>query len=200
MIFGHLLAAGLLAAAQAQHPIVPNGATNVVATNNAVTVASAPSTRGVVAPPTVGQNAPDFAYQSRDYLWQNLHNMLDQGSVLLVFGANEDQLADIERDQESLLRSGIVPVAVVGRNAGDTWSLVRRHNLSYSLLADPHAAIAEQYGALDANTRAPRAMWFVIDHKGRVRGAGEGANPSRGWTALACQSLGITEVKAASAR
>jgi peroxiredoxin len=197
LYYGLFLAAALVAAAP-----TPN-ATDIVrnttlASNNAVSVSNTPGTHGVTRIPAVGETAPDFTYQSRDYLWQNLHNILEQGDVLLVFGANDEQLRAIERDQEELLGRGIVPIAVVGQRESEVWRTVRRDGLSYSLLADPHAAIAEQYGAIDA-AQTSRPVWFVIDRTGHVRGAGEGATMPRDWTAAAMSALGRSDVQTASA-
>ncbi len=194
MVFVPLLAASLLAAASMQ-PSVPMHATHVHAQDNAVAVPSAPgATPGVPAPPAVGDSAPDFTYQSHDYLWLNLHHMLNQGSVLLVFGASDAQLRALERDRDDLLRTGVVPVAVVCQREADVWNTVRRCDLSFSLLADPHASIAEQFGAVDAGTRKPKASWFVIGASGRVRGAGQGMPASNDWLALAHAALGQSDI------
>lgn len=199
MSLGTLLTVALLAAAQAAHRDDVPGL-HVVAANNAVSVTpSTPAPKGVPAPPNVGDPAPDFAFQTRDYLWQNLHNVLEQGDVLLLFGTSDEQLRAIENDDEALLRAGVVPVAVVTAHESDAWRLVRRWNLSYSLLSDPHMAIAEQYGAIDAATGHARPMWFVIDQRGHVRGRGEGANPPHDWVAMARNALGHGDVQTTSA-
>ena len=199
MEFAPLLAAGLLAAASVQHTDDARIA-RIIARDNAVAV-SAPdgSARGVPASPAVGSQAPDFTYQSYDYRWRNLHHMLAQGSVLLVFGATDEQLVALEHDSEALLRGGVVPVAVVGQREADVWRTVRRCGLTYSLLSDPHTAIAEQFGAVDVAHRAAPA-WFVIDPSGRVRGAGRGTPVAVDWVALANASLGVTDVATAGTR
>ena len=199
MNYGPFLAAALLAAAPTPNtPDLVRSA--VLAANSAVSVAASPATHVVPAGPAVGDPAPDFTYQSREYLWQRLHNMLEQGSVLLVFGATDEQLASLERDQEELVGHGTIPVAVVAQRENEVWRTVRRDGLTYSLLADPHAAIAEQYGAVDHATQRPRPLWFVIDRTGRIRGSGEGVTPPRNWTAVATSALGQGDVRTASAR
>ena len=166
-----LLAAGLLAAASAQHPDVAR--VNAVASNGAnATAPAAAVARTATARPAPGDPAPDFTYQSHDYLWQNLHDMLEQGDVLLVFAGSDEELRALERDREALLASGVVPVAVVMQRETEAWRAVRRYDLAYSLLADPHGAIAEQYGLLDPATQRTVPAWFVIDRHGRVRGTG----------------------------
>lgn len=199
MNFAPLLAAGMLATASVQHTEVDRTA-RFVAQNNAVVVpAPEGSQHGVPAPPAIGSNAPDFTYQSFDYQWRNLHHMLAQGSVLLVFGASDEQLQSLERDRESLLRRGVVPVAVVNHRESDVWRTVSRFGLSYSLLADPHTAIAEQFGAVDSARHATPA-WFVIDPSGKVRGSGAGTPPGTDWVALSGTALGHLDISTAGAR
>jgi len=195
--YGPFLAAALLAAAPTQNA-ADLARTSVSASNNAVAVAASPVAHSAPAGIAVGDRAPDFTYQSREYLWQNLHNMLEQGSVLLVFGATDEELASLERDQEDLVGHGALPVAVVTQREREVWRTVRRNGLTYSLLADPHGAISEQYGALDHATQKPRAIWFVIDRTGRVRATGEGA-ATHNWTAIAMSALGQRDVRTASA-
>jgi peroxiredoxin len=89
-------------------------------------------------------------------------------------------------------------VAVVTQRESEVWRTVHRDALTYSLLSDPHAAISEQYGALDHATGKPRAIWFVIDRTGHVRATGEGS-ATRNWTAIATSALGQHDVRTASA-
>ena len=194
MFFGPLFAAGLLAAVSANSPasVAPSRPT---ASPVASVSAAAPAPR-----PVSGDTAPDFVYQSHEELWQSLHNMLEQGSVLLVFGAGDEQLRSLEQERDELVRQGILPVAVIERRDADVWSTVRRLNLTYSLLSDPKASIAEQYGVLDPAAHRAHAAWFVINRSGRISGAGESVSGSGEWTHLALQALGQSDIKAAGAR
>jgi len=201
--YGLFMAAALLAAAPTPNATDIVRATHPASNNVAAGVAPAASPTAAspaAATPAIGDPAPDFIYQSREYLWQGLHNILEQGSVLLVFGASDEQLRSLERDREELSSRGVIPVAVVGQREGEVWRIVRRDGLTYSLLADPHAAIADQYGALDRATKASRPLWFVIDRAGRVRGEGEGGSRPDSWTAIATQALGESDVRTAGAR
>jgi peroxiredoxin len=157
---------------------------------NAVSVDQVVPAATLPGMPAVGAPAPDFTYQSHDMLWQNLHDMLEQGSVLLVFGANDEQLRQIEHEREALLRQGVVPVVVQDRRDHDVWATVRRLNLNYSLLADPHCVLSEQYGVLDRTSRQEQSAWFVVDRSGHVRGSGTGSLPSQDWTGLTAGLLG----------
>ncbi len=198
MNFGSLFAAALLAAAS--HPAVPLSRPHQTAAHNAVSVTNAnPASPGVLATPAVGDVAPDFTYQSHEYLWQNLHNMLEQGHVLLVFGAAEADLRHLEAERENLLRQGVLPVAVIEQRENEVWKLLRRADLGYSLLADPHGAIAEQYGVYLAETRGARTAWFLVDREGRVRETGSGALP-REWADHTAMALGQGGIQSASTR
>lgn len=185
------MAAGLAVAAIA-HP----QATNEVASTHpshrihpvAVSMAAAPAEMPSPVP-APGQAAPDFVYQSHDFLWQNLHNMLEEHHVLLVFGAAAADLQQLEHQREVLERLGIAPVAVVNRRDGEARRTVRDLNLGFSLLADPRGAIGEQYGVHDSANEQDRAVWFVIDRDGSIRDRGEGLHPDTGWPVLASRAL-----------
>lgn len=197
MNFGSLFAAALLAAAS--HPAVPLSRPHQTAAHNAVSVTNAdPVTPGTLVTPAAGEPAPDFTYQSHEYLWQNLHNMLEQGHVLLVFGATETDLRRLESERENLIRQGVLPVAVIEQREGDVWKLLRRTDVSISLLSDPHGAIAEQYGVYQPASRGAHAAWFLVDQSGRVRETGTGALPNH-WSERTAVALGRTDVRTASA-
>lgn len=190
MLFGPLLVAASMFAAQSTHHL--NDPTSVCpeVQNNVVSVSGlAPAPRLAAPAPLNGELAPDFTYQSHEYLWQNLHNILEHSAIVLVFGAGDDQLLSLERERESMQASGVTPVVVVDRRDLDAWSLVRRLSLGYSLLADPRSSIGEQYGVLDALSHQSQPAWFVIDQVGRVRDSGLGALPKQGWVKLAATAL-----------
>ena len=136
-----------------------------------------------------GNKAPDFQYQSYDELWQNLHNVLEHGDVLLVFGATDVDLRTIERERETLVKGGLLPLAVVEKTDRDVWASVRRLGLTFSLMADPRGAIGAQYGVFDSSLGHSVGSWFVIDRKGRVRSSGIGM-PAQSWLAVASTALG----------
>jgi peroxiredoxin len=196
MNFGPLLAAALLAATS--HPAVPTSRPHQTAAHNAVSVTNAtPVLPGALVTPAAGEIAPDFTYQSHDYLWQNLHNMLEQGHVLLVFGATEADLRRLEAEREHLIRQGVLPVAVIEQREGEVWKLLRRTEVGFSLLADPHGAIAEQYGVYQPETRGAHAAWFLVDQAGRVRETGAGALLNH-WSERTAVALGHADVRTAS--
>jgi peroxiredoxin len=148
-----------------------------------------------------GNKAPDFQYQSYDQLWQHLHNLLDHGDVLLLFGASDVDLRTLERERELLLKGGVTPLAVVEKSERDVWASVRRLGLTFSLLADPRGVIGTQYGVFEPGPGRSRSTWFLIDRKGKVRQSADGM-PSQSWPSVTAMALGrqVSGTKAASKR
>lgn len=186
--FAVLVAAAVLAAA-VPASAASSASVGPIAFSNTVTPPPAPAPEDGPSPIPVGRRAPDFQYQAADAMWQYLHNVLEVGDVLLVFGASDVELRTLERERSTFLRAGIVPLAVVERSDREVWTTVRRLGLTYSLLADPKGVIGRQYGVLDTVRRVSTSTWFVIDTKGRVREVG-GKVPAEGWPTLVAASLG----------
>lgn len=196
MSFVSLLAVSLLAAvapfaavdamAAEANKVQPVAFTNRASLAEAATTTVRDNGRTTVA---AGKRAPDFQYQSYDAMWQHLHNVLEHGDVLLVFGASDVDLRTLEREREMLVKSGVMPLVVVERGDREVWASVRRLGLTFSLLADPKGVIGAQYGVFDAGIGHSRPAWFVIDVKGRVRQTGA-EMPSQGWPGLAATALG----------
>lgn len=181
-----ILAASLLAVLSDPAAAGDNAAETATVASTAAQPEPAPAERPKVAN---GHRAPDFQYQSYDQLWQNLHNVLEHGDVVLVFGASDVDLRTIEREREILMRAGITPLAVVERNERDVWATVRRLGLTFSLLSDPRGVIGAQYGLYDASLGRSQTAWFVIDKKGKVRQSGT-TMPQQSWPTVAALALG----------
>jgi peroxiredoxin len=139
----------------------------------------------------LGDQAPNFSYQGVDGRWRHLRDMLVQGPVLLVFGADELTLRVIEHERERLLDLGVVAVAVMDARSGAARAMVHRLDLRFTVLADAQGAIAAQFNAVDPATGRHRPTWFVLDQKRRVRGLGRRGLPLRGYPALAANALGL---------
>jgi len=184
--FAILIVAALLAA----HPGTARAADDDVAQPAAFTHAAPAPVEPANERPKLGagRKAPDFQYQSYDQLWQNLHNVLEHGDVLLVFGASDVDLRTLEREREELLKLGVNPLAVVERSERDVWASVRRLGLTFSLLADPRGMIGSQYGVFDETLGRSRTSWFVIDRKGRVRQSSS-TMPEQSWLTVASTAL-----------
>jgi peroxiredoxin len=146
-------------------------------------------------PPTtevrVGDPAPNFSYQAYDGHWRALQDLLGQGAVLLVFAPSDADLRHLQTEREGLLDLGVIPVAVADVRPGRAWSMVRRQNLQYSVIADPRRVIAEQFNAIDPLSHAAVPAWFVIDRQGTVRGLGHQRLPQGDTVALVAEKLGL---------
>lgn len=143
----------------------------------------------------VGDPAPDFAYQGYDGRWMRLHHLLDQGPVLMVFGGNEAQLSQLERERGALLSLGVIPVAVVERKPGAARRLAQKLGLGYTVLSDTRQIIAVQFNATDAGRVVPG--WFVVDTHGKVRGLLRGGLPERDYAPVCARALGLATPGAA---
>lgn len=139
---------------------------------------------------TPGDPAPDVSWESPQG-WRRLRDVRTQGNVLLVFGADDAQLARLERERPALRALGVVPAAVVERRAGACQALARRLGLGYPVLPDPQRVIATQYNCLDAVTRRALPAWFAVDRAGAVRRAERGGLPARPWSVVAANALNL---------
>lgn len=152
------------------------------------------SVRPVEAPATevcLGDVAPDFSYQGVDARWRRLRDLVADAPVLLVFGANEAALRNLEGEREALMDLGVIPVAVVDSRIGVARAIVNRHELRFTVLADPQGTIAAQYNAVDPANGRQLPVWFVLDPKRRVRALGRQGLPQRGYAELAAGGLGL---------
>lgn len=144
-------------------------------------------------PPTmlirVGDPAPNFSFEGYDGRWMRLHHLLDQGPVLLVFGAREPELRRLQQERGTLLDLGIIPVAIVDSKPGATRALVRRLGLQYTVLADSRGVIADQFNVVDGERVTP--SWFVLDPRGRVRGLVRGGLPAMDYTRMCARALAL---------
>lgn len=183
MFFAHVLLAAALASATL--PIAQGAAPTTVSNLSAI--------------PAVGDIAPDFMYKSFDSQWRHLSDVLEQGDVLLLFGAKEEQLRALETESGLLLERGILPFAVVEQNEGTAWSMVQRLDLSYSLLSDPKRVVASQYGAVDGTTGRAVPSWFVVDRAGRICQSGRDGIPTNGLAQIAAAALGRAKSNVKSA-
>lgn len=144
-------------------------------------------------PPTmvvrVGDPVPNFAFEGYDRRWMRLHHFLDQGPVLLVFGAREAELRRIQAERELLLDLGVIPVVVLDAKPNTTRSLVKRFGLQYTVLSDPRGVIAGQFNLLESRSVVPG--WFVLDRRGKVRGLLRGELPPGGYPRVCARALAL---------
>lgn len=150
--------------------------------------------RAFETPATVvelGDQAPDFSYQGVEGGWRRLRDILVQGPVLLVFGADELTLRVLEHERQRLLDLGVIPVAVTDMRSSSARTLISRYDLGFTVLSDTQGAIASQFNAVNPATGRQMPTWFVLDRKRRVCGLGRRGLPLRGYPTLAAEALGL---------
>jgi peroxiredoxin len=144
-------------------------------------------------PVAAGDPAPDFSFETSDHRWYHLRDLLVQGSVMLVFAPTDAQMRALESERDALLAKGILPVAVLDRRDGQSWSTPDRLKLHYHVLADSRGVIAAQFNLVDTNTHRTMPGWFVVDRSGRVRGLRRETLPDAGYVPVAARALGLAE-------
>ena len=151
-----------------------------------------PSGRLPEPPPMVlrvGDPAPNFSFDGYDGRWMRLHHLLDQGPVLLVFGAGEPQLRRLQDERGRLLDLGVVPVVILDDKPGAVRALAKRLDLHYTVLSDPRGVIAGQFNVVEAGNVRPG--WFVLDQRGKVRGLSREGLPAMDYPRLCARSLAL---------
>lgn len=143
------------------------------------------------APLLVGDRAPDFSWQSEDARLLKLRDLLAQGHLLVVFGAQDAALRTLEHERTSLLDLGVVPVAVVSSGNRGSRATANRLGLHYVLVPDSRRVIAAQYGVVEDSGESIAPAWFVLDRTGCVRALKRGALPSSGYARLAANVLAL---------
>lgn len=148
-------------------------------------------TAGEYAVVEVGSSAPDFSFEGPDGSWRRLHDLRGQGSILMVFGATQEQLVALEQQRPQLLRMGIVPVAILDCRRNSCRSTTERLHLNFVVVPDAQRVIAAQFHALSPGSRAHAPAWFVLDQRGNVRALSRFEWPTRAWTEVAGNALGL---------
>ena len=139
----------------------------------------------------VGDSAPGFSYIGIDGQWHGFRQLFARGPVLLVFGARDEDLKALDRTRPVLQDLGVHAVAVLDMRSGSAARLARRLALQCEVISDAQCVIGGLYDSLNPNTQRHGASYFVLDEKGRIRGAGRGALPAaRKLVAVSAKSLG----------
>lgn len=125
----------------------------------------------------VGDPAPAFSYVGADGTWRGFRELIAAGPVVLVFGAREPELEDLDRARQVFSDLGVRIVLVMDRGAGSSARLARRLGLENEMISDAQCAIGGLYGSLNPSTRRHATGYFVLDEKGTLRGYGRGTIP-----------------------
>ena len=186
---GLALAALLAAAVPLQSSDLPSPAPPLSNPETPSLTLSAPEPLN--APLLVGDRAPDFSWQADDARPLKLRDLLAQGNLFVVFGAQDAVLRALERERTTLLDLGVVPVAVVSSGNRGSRSTANRLGLHYVLVPDSRRVIAAQYGVIEDVNQTIAPAWFVVDRTGCVRALKRGALPASGYARLAADVLAL---------
>jgi peroxiredoxin len=139
----------------------------------------------------IGDPAPAFSYLGEDGAWHPFGQMIKGGPMVLVFGARNEQLAELDGALPAFARLGVRPVAAFDMRAGSAARLARRLRFRCGVIVDPQCAIAGLFGSLDPVTQRHAPAYFVLDEHGTIRGGARGAIPAaRELVAITARSLG----------
>lgn len=126
----------------------------------------------------VGDDAPTFSYLGVDGQWHRSADLCANRAILLVFGARDENLAEIERSRSLFDDLGVTPVVVLDRRCGAASSAAKRLGLTSHVVADPKCAIADLFNSIDPLNHHAAPSFFVIDGNGTIRTIGHGQLPT----------------------
>ena len=139
----------------------------------------------------VGGSAPMFSFIGADGRWHRSDELLSRGPVLMMFAADEEDLAAIQKLLSVFDELGVRPVAVLGMSTRSTSALTRKLGLTIPLVSDPMSAIAGLYHCVEPATGSHVPSYFVIDAKRTLRSMYYGPlPPPQLLVASAARSLG----------
>jgi peroxiredoxin len=126
----------------------------------------------------VGDRAPSFSYMDVDGHWRRFEEFGTKRCLLIVFGAQEADLGELNRLRPAFDELGVAPVAVLDRAGRSIAALARRLGLDGTMLPDPMRAIAGLFNSIDPSSGRPSASYFVLDEHRRIRAMRYGPLPS----------------------
>lgn len=118
----------------------------------------------------VGDRAPMFSYLAADGRWHRSEDLLGDGPILLIFGADDDALTGLQQMRPAFAELGVRPVVVLDVATRTATGLAHRLGVEVAILSDPMCAIAGLYNSLDARSGRHATSYFVVDHKRTIRG------------------------------
>lgn len=126
----------------------------------------------------VGDQAPSFSYLGNDGAWHRSVDLSAEGAILLVFGAREPNLVELENARGLFADLGITPVIVMDRSASSARSVAQRLGITSPVMLDPKSAIGDLFNSIDPLNHRHAPSFFVLDEKRTIRALGHGEIPS----------------------
>ncbi len=117
----------------------------------------------------VGASAPMFSFQGDDGHWHHFQELIAHNPVVLVFGATDEDLKDLDRLHATFDDTGVGVVAVLHLPTRRTIAIGRRLGVTRTLVSDPMSAIASLYHSRESSSGRHLPAYFVIDTKGALR-------------------------------
>lgn len=111
---------------------------------------------------------------------------------MLVFGARESDLLELESSRELFRDLGVTPVVVMDRRTSGANRYAQRLGITSTIIADPKCAIGDLYNSIDPLSHRHAPSFFVVDERRMIRALGHGKLPSSmTMLFLAAQGLGL---------
>lgn len=124
----------------------------------------------------VGEPAPDFELTSSEGRDIALSHMRGDW-LLLRFASDREELAALGPLKSQLDMLGVRMVAISSDKPQTLRSLIQRQSLPFEILSDATGEVAAVYGFYDPNTLASSTGMVIVDRRGIVRMALQGAAP-----------------------
>lgn len=149
-------------------------------------------TGGAIRQLEVGDVAPAFSFPGADGRWRSFARLAENGPVLLVFGADANDLEAMARWRSAFRELGVTTAIVVQWGARETRRSVRALEMDAVVISDPGCAIASLYNTLDPLTHHHAASFFVVGSDLQVRALRHGPLPdARQMLGASARGLGM---------
>lgn len=125
----------------------------------------------------VGDMAPAFSFPGPDGRWQSFGRLADQGPVLLVFGARDEDLRGLAHWRRGFEELGLTTAIAVQSGSRAMRAEVERLGMTAVVIDDPGCAIASLFNSLDPLTQQHAASFFVVGSDRQVRAIRHGPLP-----------------------
>jgi peroxiredoxin Q/BCP len=131
----------------------------------------------------VGADAPDFTLRNDEGADFHLADLRGFVRAMLIFYPKDftpgctDQLIQVRKNLEHLRGAGIEPIGVNPGNAGSHKAFRKEHGLTFDLLVDEDARVANLYGAVKPGGEGIQRSVVIVGKDGKVIFAEQGAPP-----------------------
>ncbi|MDQ3656108.1 MAG: peroxiredoxin [Chloroflexota bacterium] len=131
----------------------------------------------------VGADAPDFSLKNDEGADFHLADLRGFVRAMLIFYPKDftpgctDQLIQVRKNLEHLRGAGIEPIGVNPDDAASHKAFRKEHGLTFDLLVDEDARVANLYGAMKPGGEGIQRSVVIVGKDGKVIFAEHGAPP-----------------------